>query len=131
MSKVLDAYALMTYLEREEGFETVKSLLTQSLKSGISLLMTSVNLGEVLYITLRELGQDKTDEVVQIVENLPIEVVDVDMALVREAAQIKAQNKMSYADCFAAALAKNRNLPVVTGDPEFNEISSEIDVLWL
>ena len=36
---------------------------------------------------------------------------------------------MSYADCFAAALAKVKNSELVTGDPEFKKV--EIKIHWL
>ena len=54
-----------------------------------------------------------------------------DLALVREAARMKARHKMSYADCFAAALAKISNVQLVTGDEEFQQVEKEIGVLWL
>jgi predicted nucleic acid-binding protein len=38
---------------------------------------------------------------------------------------------MSYADCFAAALAKIKNCELVTGDPEFREVEKEIKINWL
>ena len=38
---------------------------------------------------------------------------------------------MAYADCFAAALAKLRNVEVVTGDPEFKEVDGDVKVAWL
>ena len=38
---------------------------------------------------------------------------------------------MSYADCFAAALAKIRNAELVTGDEEFKQVEKEIGVMWL
>jgi len=38
---------------------------------------------------------------------------------------------MSYADCFAAALAKDRKAHVVTGDPEFKQVEQEVQVLWV
>jgi predicted nucleic acid-binding protein len=38
---------------------------------------------------------------------------------------------MSYADCFAAALAKERKAEVVTGDPEFKQIEPEVKVHWI
>lgn len=45
---------------------------------------------------------------------LPIEIIDVDIQLAKEAARFKATNKIAYADCFAAALAKLRKGEVVT-----------------
>jgi ribonuclease VapC len=38
---------------------------------------------------------------------------------------------MSYADCFAAALAKKRQAVLVTGDPEFKQVSDEVKVHWV
>ncbi|HEX4119441.1 MAG TPA: PIN domain-containing protein [Verrucomicrobiae bacterium] len=54
-----------------------------------------------------------------------------DLNLTRQAAIYKATRKMSYADCFAAALAKLKNAELVTGDPEFKEVEKEIKIGWL
>jgi hypothetical protein len=35
------------------------------------------------------------------------------------------------ADCFAAALAKQRRVELVTGDKEFKQVEKEIRILWL
>ena len=54
-----------------------------------------------------------------------------DLHLVRDAAKMKAKHGMSYAGCFAAALAKLRHAELVTGDPEFKEVEGEVKVVWL
>lgn len=131
MPVILDAHALMVYLQREPGFETVKSLFIRSLENNTPLRMTSVNLGEVLYIVMRERGSAQAEEIERIVHNLPIHIVDVDLNITREAARFKARKKMSYADCFAAALAKIHQADLVTGDPEFKEVEGEITVRWI
>jgi predicted nucleic acid-binding protein len=38
---------------------------------------------------------------------------------------------MSYADCFAAALAKEKKTDLLTGDKEFKQVESEIGIRWL
>jgi predicted nucleic acid-binding protein len=38
---------------------------------------------------------------------------------------------MSYADCFAAALAKTRKAELVTGDREFKQVENDVRVRWL
>jgi predicted nucleic acid-binding protein len=38
---------------------------------------------------------------------------------------------MSYADCFAAALAKLRTAELVTGDKEFRQMEEDVRILWL
>jgi predicted nucleic acid-binding protein len=38
---------------------------------------------------------------------------------------------MSYADCFAAALAKCKKADLVTGDKEFMPLDGEIKIYWI
>ena len=38
---------------------------------------------------------------------------------------------MSYADCYAAALAKNKQASLVTGDPEFKQVAKDIKIHWI
>jgi ribonuclease VapC len=131
MIRVLDSHGLLLFLEREPGFEKVKSLFVAALEEDNNLLMTSVNFGEVYYIVLREFGEKKVNEVEKIIQTLPIEIVDVDMQLAREAARFKAIKKISYADCFAAALAKLREGEIVTGDKEFKALEGEVKISWV
>jgi ribonuclease VapC len=131
MIRVLDTHGLLVFLEREPGFEKVKSLFVEALEEDNNLLMTSVNFGEVYYIILREFGEGKVGEVEKIIQTLPIEIVDVDVQLAREAARFKAIKKISYADCFAAALAKLHEGEVVTGDKEFKALEGEVKISWV
>jgi len=62
---------------------------------------------------------------------LPIELAPADLSLSYRAAIYKATYKMSYADCFAAALAKTKKATLVTGDKDFKQLESEIKVGWL
>jgi predicted nucleic acid-binding protein len=62
---------------------------------------------------------------------MAIEVVDVNWELTRMAAEFKSKGKISYADCFAAALAKNYKAELITGDKEFKTLEGEIKILWL
>ena len=48
-----------------------------------------------------------------------------------EAAKVKAQFPLSYADAFVVATAQRSQAIVVTGDPEFRAVSHLIEVLWL
>ena len=90
-----------------------------------------VNWGEVYYITLREAGRERADQVAHLLSTLPIQFVPVDMELAKKAAELKASKKMSYADCFAAALARLRKAELVTGDKEFNQVEGEVKILWI
>jgi len=126
--RVLDAHGLMVFLEKEPGFEKVKLFFIEAIEKDNPLLMTSVDFGEVYYIILRESGQKRASEVEKIIQTLPVEIVNVDIQIAREAAQFKATKKISYADCFAASLAKLQKGELVTGDKEFQALENEIKI---
>ncbi len=131
MTQVLDSHAVFVYLEKEPGYEKVSAILARSAETGRDLLMTTVNWGEIYYITRREKGEETAEEVIKVLDSFPIEVVEVDKALAKQAGVYKAAKKMSYADCFAAALAKMKKAELITGDKEFKEVEGEIKILWI
>ncbi len=129
--RVLDAYSLIAYLEGEDGADKIVEVLKVARDSGRALLLCVVNWGEVYYITLREAGRERADQVAHLLSTLPIQFVPVDMELAKKAAELKASKKMSYADCFAAALAGLRKAELVTGDKEFKQVEGEVRILWI
>src|SRR3989338_8368964 len=107
-TKVLDSWALMAYFEDEPAGEEVEKILLQAEAGRHKLLLSAVNWGEVYYSIMREYSQELADEKAKEIAGMAIEIVPVkeDLELVRQAAIYKAGHKISYADCFAAALAK-------------------------
>ena len=132
-AKVLDSWALVAYFEDEPAAGAVENLLHQAMLEKHRLFLSVVNWGEVYYNTMREVSQETAEKRVREIASLPIDIVGVgdDLAIVRQAAVYKATKKMSYADCFGAALAKIKNAEFVTGDPEFKEVEKEIKIHWL
>ncbi len=131
MTRVLDAHGLLVFLEKEPGYEKVEQSFVAAVEKDKYLLMSTVNFGEVYYIVLRECGHEKANEIEKIIRRLPIEIVDADIHLAREAARFKASHKISYADCFAAALAKLHKGEVITGDKEFKLLENEVKIAWI
>ena len=86
-----------------------------------------------VFTTMRRLSQAAAEQKAQEIAALPIEIVGVsdDLALSRQAAIYKATHRMSYADCFAAALSKQKNAELLTGDPEFKAVEKDIKIHWL
>jgi ribonuclease VapC len=132
-TKVLDSWALLAFFEDEPAAEVVEKLLQQAADETHKLLMSAVNWGEVYYTTMRRLSQAAAEQKAQEIAALPIEIVGVsdDLALTRQAAIYKAMHRMSYADCFAAALSKQKNAELLTGDPEFKAVEKDIRIHWL
>lgn len=131
MVKILDASALMTYLEKQSGYKKVEELLVQAAETEKDLLISAVNWGEVCYIALRNHGVEGMEKAVHIIGTFPIQVVAADSDIAKQAALYKIQKKLPYVDSFAAALAKLRKGELVTGDKEFKLIENEIKVIWV
>lgn len=66
-----------------------------------------------------------------LLEQLPIDLVPVDLQLVREAAEIKSKHALSYADAFCVATARRLSAAVLTSDPEFHAVEHLITIRWL
>lgn len=128
---ILDSYALLAYFQAEQGGAIVRDILKKARDAEASALLSVINLGEIYYIVARKLGTETARELVEDIKGLPLELIDADRARALAAAEIKAQHPLSYADAFAAAAALEFSATIVTGDPEFKEVESQVSVLWL
>jgi PIN domain nuclease of toxin-antitoxin system len=127
-SFVLDSYAILALLDDEPGGSEVSAILSSGAGE---LLMTYVNLGEVLYWTMRKRGEDRAGAALLGLEEAGVTFVPAELSLTLEAARIKARHRLSYADAYCAALSRLTGFPVVTGDPEFSQLEGQIPIRWL
>jgi predicted nucleic acid-binding protein len=130
-AKVLDSFALIAYFRDEAGAETVENLLVFASKKDVPLHMTDVNYAEVKYSIMKRDGIEAWKEASKILHGLPIDFHSTTRAMADTAAEFKARFKMSLADAFAAALAKDKKAELITGDPEFKALEKEIKISWL
>lgn len=130
-SVVLDSHAVLAFFRREAGEAKVGSLFQQSVKGELRLGMSVINWGEVWYILARSYNEKLADEKLALLEQIGLQKVEVDWPSTQLAAHYKMRGNIAYADCFAAALAKLWDAPLVTGDREFKQLQSEIKILWL
>ena len=128
---VLDSYALIAYFEDESSADQVKELLQQAEERGKSLLMSTVNWGEVYYALSRSKGESKAEESILIIDQLPITLMEINRTIAYQAAKLKARYAVAFGDCFAAALAIVNQGQVLTGDPEFKNLEKDVSVNWL
>ena len=128
---VLDSYALLAYLSAEPGSARLQELFSLAQKGRCHLYLCLINLGEVLYLTERRRGLDKAQRVLALVENLPLKLLDAPRELILDAAHIKANYPISYADAFAVAAALHQQAVILTGDPEFAVVEQIVKVEWL
>lgn len=113
MTVVLDSWAVLRFLENTgRAADAVNNLFDEEKP-----LMSWINLGEVHYVLRRLHGEDAATEAVRDLRD----VVDArlpDERMVVDAARIKADHPMAYADAFAAALTVANDATLWTGDPE-------------
>ena len=127
---VLDASALMTFFEDRPGAARVEELIRLGVERKRQLLMSVVNWGEVYYSTWRAKGPGVARKVLEDIAQLPLEIADADLELTRAAAELRAEHKLPYADCFAAALAASCKASLATSDQDFAGVAKKLDILW-
>jgi|ERR1044072_3926011 ribonuclease VapC len=128
---VLDSWAIMAYFEDEPSAEKVADIMAEAHEEQTPVFMSVVNAAEVWYILARRTSESEANRGVHELRQLGIEFVDADWDLAHEAASFKSKYRMSFADCFAAALARQKKALLVTGDHEFKQVESEVTVDWL
>jgi predicted nucleic acid-binding protein len=79
--------------------------------------MSWINLGEVYYVLRRAVGEAEASETVRDIRSV-IDVWLPDERHVLDAARIKADHPMAYADAFGAALAISTDSTLWSGNPE-------------
>jgi predicted nucleic acid-binding protein len=128
---VLDASAILDFVNAGSGAHRVREILRESVKQDIPLLMSVVNWGEVLYILWQKRGEEVARKAIENLSRLSIQSVPVDLEQSLRAGEIKVRYKMPYVDCLAAALAMLRQAVLVTGDRDFEKVGRQARVLWI
>jgi predicted nucleic acid-binding protein len=128
---VLDSWAVIAFLEDEPSAAPIADLIAEAHEADRPVFMTVVNVGEVWYTIAREISEAEAEVSIKELRDLRIQFVDVDWGLTREAARFKSRHKLSYADCYAAALAKLKEAELVTGDREFEALAGKVKIAWV
>ena len=128
----LDACAVIAYVRQEPGAEVLKELIEQPTTF---LAMHVCNLGEVYYDFFREDGLTAAQTAWTNTLALPLALHrDADDVFIQRVGVIKVEERVSFADAFALALAERLNVPLVTTDHhEFDAIERKghFRFLWL
>ena len=128
---VLDASAIITIFENRAGAKKLAGLLQQASDGKARLLMSVINWGEAYYSVWNTNGPGVARYVIEEIGHLPISVVPADLEQTHFAAELKAQHKLPYADCFAASLALLQRATLVTADSDFALLKKKLPILLL
>jgi predicted nucleic acid-binding protein len=128
---VLDAHALLDFLENGPAAEKVGRLLKDAAAHQQPLLVSVVNWGEVFYLSWQRVGEDRARQALAKLSRFSISIVPVDLSQSLKAGEIKALHHIPYVDCLAAALAMLNQSTLVTADRDFEKLGRNFPVLWL
>lgn len=129
MKIVLDAWAILAYLQGEEPAATrVSEVLKEAEGQQAELFVSWINLGEVFYNIGRRRGIAAAEETLEELQDLPITVISPDSDTVIQAARLKSQYRLSYADAFAVVTAQQLQASLMTGDPEIINLDEIVTV---
>ena len=126
---VLDACALLRLAQDEPGADQVEEILRTDQAGECRALLHQINLGEVVYRIWKGFGWTVAERKQAEIGLLPIEAVAFSNDIFWAAVKLKVHYPMSYADCFAAALAMQHKAVLLTSDPEFNVLGNAVTTM--
>jgi predicted nucleic acid-binding protein len=124
---VLDANAVLRYFKvgNAKGGERVQNLFLQAQRNQARLSMSVINLGEVLYILTKNIGEQRALHYIQVLQH-GVTIVEADISQTIQAVTLKHQYKLGNADSFAAALALASRATLVSADSSFESIGKSL-----
>ena len=128
---VLDANAILDYVQDGPGAATIERVLREAFRHDAVLMISVINFGEVFYWLWRNKGEQKARHTIDDLMLLPLEIIPVDLSQALKAGELKALHKIPYADSIAAALAGAQHATLVTSDRDFEKLGRRIPILWL
>ena len=124
---VLDANAVLRYFKMGNAGDgdRVLDLFLQAQRNQARLSISVVNLGEVFYILLRNVGEQRAVDYIRVLKH-GVTIVEADVSGTMQAATLKHRYKLGYADSFAAALALATKATLVSADPNFENVGKSL-----
>lgn len=122
---VLDASALLAFLNGEVGADIVAENIVDS-------TMSVVNLSEVT-AKLVEKGI-RVAQAIELLSALPINLIPADHALAFRAGTMGAETRelgLSLGDRFCLALAESQNMPVLTADKNWSRVMLDVQIVLI
>ena len=125
---LLDTSALLTFSGDEPGADAVGVLLAKGRRGEVQLYLSFLSVMEAGYKAYQARGEDGLAILLASVQHLPITRVDVSDELIALAARMKGMYRMSLADAWILATAKQLGAILVHKDPEFEQAAMEVQL---
>jgi predicted nucleic acid-binding protein len=130
-TRVLDSWAILEWINaRQPAGKLVADVLALAEAGKIRLLMSAINMGEIYYFLRKHHSVELAQDWRSLSQTLPVTMEVPSMSDIWDAAALKGQFPISYADAFAAALAQKHACALITGDREFRSVKN-LDLHWI
>ena len=130
-TRVLDSWPILEWIKEKQPVTDIVDNLLADAGSGIArLLMSAINVGEVYYFVRKYHGESLAESWRQSSGTLPVTIEVPTADQIWDAALLKGQYPIAYADAFAAALAEKYRCPLLTGDPDFRSVP-DLELDWI
>jgi predicted nucleic acid-binding protein len=118
---VLDTSALLTLIEDEAGAARVEHVLRQH-----RAVVPWVVLMEVYYVSKQEQGQAEAERRHTLIKQMPAEILwNADEPTILLAGDLKADQRLSFADSLIAAIARRSGAVLLHKDPEMAALAAQ------
>jgi ribonuclease VapC len=128
---VLDSWPVLAMFDDQPGAASAEREIKSALDTRRRTAISVVNAGEIWYAFLKRRTPADAERALERLSKMGVELVAVDWSIAKQAAEYKARGGISYADCFAAALARQTGGQLLTGDREFRVVEDEVDIIWI
>ena len=128
---VLDANALLAFVQDEPGSQRVERLLREARQQHRLILISVINFGEVCYLLWEKRGEQNAREIIARLRRLPLDFIPVNLEHALKACEIKATHNIPYVDSIAASLAVLQSATLVTSDRHFEKLGRHFPILWI
>lgn len=118
---LFDTHAFLAFFNREEGSETIKSLMDAIQNGEVEGFVATITLTELAYIYTRKADAASARLRVMQIRHSKMNLIPLIAEIAVDAGTIK-QPGISIADAIIAASARSIGAAVVTNDPHFSDM---------
>jgi predicted nucleic acid-binding protein len=129
---VLDASAVLRYVDKEAGSSRITSLLRASRAGTVNIQISAVHWGEIVGIALKRYGAEQASKFSIRLRSLALEIIPVTEQRAARAAAIRLRYNIPYVDSFGVELASDTpDHRLITADFDFKPAEHDISIEFL
>ena len=129
---VLDASAILRYLDGEAGGDRVSEILKEQMRGSCRAIVSAIHWGEIAGRIAKSHGVQNFHSTLSQLSAMGLEVIPASGERAVNSALIKVKRKIPYADAFGVELAASTlNCVLVTSDFDLKPASQDVKIEFL